>query len=153
MLNLISASYQNKNSDWPAKGYYPCGLTGVNHRVRVRGKFFAKVCEKVTLGETEISTFFSQFTLFAIFNSFFKESISFLSSADLRRTWDNFSFTDDNSEAWTKRKICRGIYSPFTLTWLMFFLQTLSFHCFQWLKEKNSTWKSLMIIQVRVNAL
>ena len=35
----------------------------------------------------------------------------------------------------------------------MSFLQTLSFHCFRWLKEKNSTWKSLTIIQVRVNGL
>ena len=31
------------------------------------------------------------------------------------------------------------IYSAFTLTWLMSFLQTLNFHCFRWLKEKNST--------------
>ena len=35
----------------------------------------------------------------------------------------------------------------------MSFLQTLNFHCFQWLKEKNSTWKSLTINQVRVNVL
>ena len=41
----------------------------------------------------------------------------------------------------------------FTLTWLMSFLQTLNFHCFRWLKEKNSTWKSLTINQVRVYAL
>ena len=44
-------------------------------------------------------------------------------------------------------------YSAFTLTWLMTFLQTLNFHCFRWLKEKNSTWKPLTIIQVRVNEL
>ena len=45
------------------------------------------------------------------------------------------------------------IYSAFTLTWLMSFLQTLNFYCFRWLKEKNSTWKSLTINQVRVNGL
>ena len=44
-------------------------------------------------------------------------------------------------------------YSTFTLTWLMTFLQTLNFHCFWQLKEKNSTWKSLTINQVRVNEL
>ena len=45
-------------------------------------------------------------------------------------------------------------YSAFTLLWIMsFFLQTLNFHCFRWLKEKNSTWKSLTIIQSRVNAI
>ena len=45
-------------------------------------------------------------------------------------------------------------YSAFTLTWLMSFIQTtLNFHCFLWLKENNSTWKSLIIIQVRVNGL
>ena len=44
-------------------------------------------------------------------------------------------------------------YSAFTLTWLMSFLQTLNFHCFRWLKEKNSTWKALTINQVRVNEL
>ena len=32
-----------------------------------------------------------------------------------------------------------GMYSAFTLTWLMSFLQTLNFHCFRLLKEKNST--------------
>ena len=31
------------------------------------------------------------------------------------------------------------IYSAFTVTWLMTFLQTFNFHCFRWLKEKNST--------------
>ena len=45
------------------------------------------------------------------------------------------------------------IYSAFTLTWLMSFLKTLIFHCFRWLKEKNSTSKSLTINQVRVNGL
>ena len=33
----------------------------------------------------------------------------------------------------------RNYYSPFSLTWLMTFLQTLNFHFFRRLKEKNST--------------
>ena len=58
-----------------------------------------------------------------------------------------------NSEAITVVNIMNRLYSPFTLTWLMTFLQTLNFNCFRWLKEKNSTWKSLVINQVRLNGL
>ena len=73
----------------------------------------------------------------------------------LTRTYSRLSVTQKHSSSLQFTNPYKTIlyYSAFTLTWIMSFLQTLNFHCFRWLKEKNSTWKSLTIIQVRVNAL